>query len=55
MYYYKTVDKQGNTLDFMLSEHLNEDAANRFFKQVIDNNGLPSRVVIDKSEVNRAE
>jgi len=38
----------------MLSEHRDEEAATRFFKQAIDNNGLPNRVVIDKSGANEA-
>jgi putative transposase len=54
MYYYRAIDKHGNTLDFMLSEHRDEEAATRFFKQAINNNGLPSRVVIDKSGANEA-
>jgi putative transposase len=52
VYLYRAVDKYGDTLDFMLSERRNEEAATRFFKQAIDNNGLPNRVVIDKSGSN---
>jgi putative transposase len=51
-YLYRTIDKYGNTVDFMLSEHSDEPAATAFFKQAIDNNGLPSKVVIDKSGAN---
>ena len=54
VFYYRAVDKYGNTLDFMLSEQRDKDAATRFFKQAIDNNGLPHRVVIDKSGANEA-
>jgi len=57
VYYYRAVDKQGDTLDFMLSEYRDERdeaAATLFFKQAIDNNGLPYRVVIDKSGTNEA-
>jgi len=54
VYYYRAVDKHGDTLDFMLSEHRDEEAATQFFKQAIDNNGLPHRVVIDKSGANEA-
>jgi putative transposase len=35
-----------------LSEHRDEVAATAFFKQAIDYNGLPSKVVIDKSGAN---
>ena len=54
VYLYRAIDKYGDTLDFMLSERRDEEAATRFFKQAIDNNGLPNRVVIDKSGSNEA-
>jgi putative transposase len=38
----------------MLPEHWNEDAATAFFKQAVDHNELPSKVVIDKSGANNA-
>lgn len=41
VYLYRAVDKFGDTIDFMLSEHLDEAAANAFFKQAINNNGFP--------------
>ena len=53
-YLYRAIDKYGNTVDFMLSEHKDEAAAAAFFKQAIDNSGLPSKVVIDKSGANNA-
>ena len=53
-YLYRAIDKYGNTVDFMLSEHRDEAAATAFFKQAIDNSGLPSKVVIDKSGANDA-
>jgi putative transposase len=46
-YLYRAIDKYINTVDFMLSEHRDEVAATAFFKQAIDHNGLPSKVVID--------
>ena len=39
---------------YVRSEQRDKDAATRFFKQAIDNNGLPHRVVIDKSGANEA-
>ena len=54
VYLYRAIDKHGDTLDFMLSEHRDEAAATRFFAQAIENNGLPGRVVIDKSGANEA-
>ena len=53
-YYYRAVDKTGQTLDFMLSERRNKAAVRRFFKRAIDTNGVPVRVVIDKSGANLA-
>ncbi len=38
----------------MLSERRNLSAARRFLKRAIDTNGLPDRVVIDKSGANLA-
>jgi putative transposase len=54
MYQYRAVDKQGKTLDFMLSEQRDEAAAEAFFRQAIGNNGVPEKVVIDKSGANQA-
>ena len=53
-YYYRAVDKNGKTLDFTLSEQRDAKAARRFFKQAIDNNDVPEKVVIDKSGANLA-
>jgi len=53
-YYYRAVDNKGQTLDFMLSERRNKAAARRFFKRAIGSNGVPDRVVIDKSGANLA-
>jgi hypothetical protein len=38
----------------MLSEHCDEVAATVFFKQAIDPNGFPNKVVMDKSVANYA-
>ena len=53
-YLYRAVDRDGQTLDFMLSERRDLAAARRFFKQAIGINGVPDRVVIDKSGANLA-
>ena len=53
-YFYRAVDKFGKTLDFMLSEHRDEAAASAFFARMIENNGWPEKVVIDKSGTNLA-
>ena len=54
VYLYWAVDKFGDTVDFMLSDHRGEAAATAFFKQAIDANGFPNKVVMDKSGANYA-
>jgi len=54
VYLYRAVDKFGDTIDFRVSEHRDEAAATAFFKQAIDANGFPSKVVMDKSGANYA-
>ena len=53
-YLYRAVDRDGQTLDFMLSERRDLAAARRFFRRMITTNGQPDRVVIDKSGANLA-
>ena len=53
-YLYRAVDRDRQTLDFMLSKRRDLAAARRFFKRAIDTNGVPNRVVIDKSGANLA-
>ncbi|WP_298855699.1 IS6 family transposase [uncultured Ruegeria sp.] len=52
MYLYRAVDKAGNTLDFMLSERRNRPAAASFFAKALSSNGIPEKIVIDKSGAN---
>jgi putative transposase len=54
VYLYRAVDSHGDTLDFMLSERRDEEAATAFFKQAINNNSFPDKVVMDKSGANYA-
>ena len=54
MYLYRAVDRDGKTLDFMLSERRNAAAATLFFAKALSNNGIPLRIVIDKSGANGA-
>ena len=51
---YRAVDRDGHTLDFMLSERRDTAAARRFFKRAVGTNGIPDRIVIDKSGANLA-
>ncbi len=54
MYLYRAVDKSGQTLDFMLSEKRDGKSARKFFRKAIEANGVPDKVVIDKSGANLA-
>jgi len=54
MYLYRAVDRDGKTLDFMLSERRDTAAATLFFAKALSNNGIPLRIVIDKSGANGA-
>ena len=54
VYLYRAVDKEGNTVDFMLSEHRDEPAARAFFEKSIGSSGIPNKVTMDKSGANKA-
>ncbi len=54
VYLYRALDKQGKTVDFMLSKTRDEEAATTFFEQAIGNNILPEKVVMDKNGANKA-
>ena len=54
VYLYRAVDKKGQTVNFMLSEKRDEPAARAFFEKAIDSNGLPDKVIMDKSGANKA-
>ena len=47
VYLYRAVDKEGNTIDFMLSETRDRPAVLKFFKKAIGSNGLSQKVNID--------
>jgi len=53
-YLYRAVDKDGNTIDFLLRAKRDKVAARRFFEKSIDKNGVPETVTIDKSGANLA-
>lgn len=54
VYLYRAVDKEGNTIDFRLSETRNRPAVLKFFKKAIGSSGLPNKVSIDQSGSNTA-
>ena len=54
MYLYRSVDRDGQTLNFMLSAKRDTKAAKAFFANALYNNGIPKRITIDKSRSNAA-
>jgi transposase-like protein len=46
-YLYRAVDKQGLTVDFLLSEHRDIAAAKQFFTQAIRQHGPPAKITVD--------
>ena len=53
-YLYRAVDKEGKTVDFLLTAKRDKAAANRFFKKAMRHNGDPEKVTMDKSGANKA-
>jgi putative transposase len=53
-YLYRAVDKPGQTIDFLLTEHRDQEAALRFLKKAIRRHGVPEKITIDGSEANAA-
>jgi putative transposase len=53
-YLYCAVDKHGQTIDFLLTEHRDTEAALRFLKHAIRRHGVPETITIDGSEANEA-
>ena len=49
-YLYRAVDKQGRTVDFLLSEKRDTAAAKRFFIKAIENNDAPAKITLDGYE-----
>jgi|TARA_B110000902_G_scaffold250612_1_gene309973 putative transposase len=51
---YRTVDKQGNTVEFLLTKIRMKGSAQKFLNKAIRNNGKPRIIDIDKSGANTA-
>jgi putative transposase len=51
-YFYRAVDKTGQTIDFLLTESRDERSAMRFLTKAICRHGLPETITIDGSEAN---
>ena len=52
-YLYRAVDKEGNTVNFLLTKRRNKRAAHLFLLKAICNNGKPLTINIDKSGTNK--
>lgn len=53
VYLYRAVDKEGNTIDFLLCAKRDAIAAKSFFKKTFKQNGRPDKVTFDKSRSNK--
>jgi putative transposase len=53
-YLYRAVDKHGQTIDFLLTEQRDPEAALRLLKKAIRRNGLPETITMDGSDANEA-
>jgi transposase-like protein len=51
IYFYRAVDSNGNTIDFMLSSKRNRTAAKRFLKKALSSNRnqIPRLITVDKN------
>ncbi len=52
--HWKYLDRDGQTIDFLLTAHRDKQAALRFLKKAMRQHGLPAKVTIDKSGANTA-
>src|SRR5262247_3336779 len=53
-YLYRAVDKEGLTIDFLLTPARDRDAAEAFLRKAIRSQGLPEKITIDQSGSNTA-
>ena len=51
-YLYRAVDRDGDTVDFLLTAKRDKAAARRFLERAINLHGLPAKITIDKSGAN---
>ena len=54
IYLYRSVDKAGKTIDFMLSEKRDRKSVLKFFNKAFGSSGIPEKMNIDKSGSNTA-
>ena len=53
-YLYRAVDKEGATIDFLLTAKRDVEAAKKFFKKAIGSSAVPEKITLDKSGANKA-
>src|SRR4029078_2583781 len=53
-YLYRAVDKEGHTIDFLLTPTRDRDAAEAFLRKAIRTQGRPEKITIDQSGSNTA-
>ena len=53
-YLYRAVDRNGDTVDFLLRARRDQAAARAFLERAIDLHGVPEKITIDKSGANTA-
>jgi transposase-like protein len=53
-YWYRAVDKTGQTIDFLLTEQRDEAAALRFLEKATRRHGIPEKITVDGSAANEA-
>jgi transposase-like protein len=53
-YLYRAVDKEGKTVDFLLTAKRDKAAAKRFSDKAMHASGVPEKVTMDKSGANKA-
>ena len=53
-YLYRAVDKEGHTIDFLLTPTRDRDAAEAYLRKAIRTQGLPEKITIDQSGRNTA-
>ena len=55
VYLYRAVDKEGNTIDFLIRAKRGAVAAKAFFRKGFQKNGRPDKVTVDKSGSNKTD
>jgi putative transposase len=53
MYLYRALDREGNTVEFLLTKRRNKYAAHKFLVKAIKENGCPKVINIDRSGANK--